>query len=32
MCGWLASHDVTNAAMECPGTYWRPVWAVLEHG
>ncbi|MDE0083064.1 MAG: IS110 family transposase [Gammaproteobacteria bacterium] len=27
---WLASHRVTDAAMESTGVYWRPVWAVLE--
>ena len=30
--GWLASHGVTDAAMESTGVYWRPVWAVLEDG
>ena len=28
--GWLASHGVTDAAMESTGVYWRPVYAVLE--
>ena len=27
---WLASHRVTQVAMEATGTYWKPVWAVLE--
>lgn len=27
---WLASHEVTQVAMEATGTYWKPVWAVLE--
>ncbi len=27
---WLASHGVTDAAMESTGVYWRPVSAVLE--
>jgi transposase len=27
---WLASYQVTQVAMEATGTYWKPVWAVLE--
>jgi transposase len=27
---WLAAHEVTQVAMEGTGTYWKPVWAVLE--
>ena len=27
---WLAAHRVTQVAMEATGTYWKPVWAVLE--
>jgi transposase len=27
---WLAAHQVTQVAMEATGTYWKPVWAVLE--
>lgn len=27
---WLAAHEVTQVAMEATGTYWKPVWAVLE--
>ncbi len=27
---WLAAHGVTQVAMEATGTYWKPVWAVLE--
>jgi transposase len=27
---WLLAHRVTQVAMEATGTYWKPVWAVLE--
>src|SRR6516165_1123679 len=27
---WLAAYQVTQVAMEATGTYWKPVWAVLE--
>jgi transposase len=27
---WLAAHRVTQVAMEATGTYWKPVWAILE--
>ena len=27
---WLGSEEVTHAAMESTGVYWRPVYAVLE--
>jgi len=27
---WLSSRNVTHAAMESTGVYWRPVYAVLE--
>jgi transposase len=27
---WLEAHDVGQVAMEATGTYWKPVWAVLE--
>jgi len=27
---WLASHGVTQVAMEATGVYWQPVWHVLE--
>ena len=27
---WLASHGVTDVAMEATGVYWRPVWHLLE--
>jgi transposase len=27
---WLKAHGVTQVAMEAPGVYWKPVWAVLE--
>lgn len=27
---WLISHQVTHAAMESTGAYWKPVWNLLE--
>jgi transposase len=30
MSDWLREKGVTHAAMESTGTYWKPVWAVLE--
>ena len=27
---WLAAYEVTQVAMEATGTYWKPVWVVLE--
>ena len=27
---WMASEGVTHVVMEATGTYWRPVWYVLE--
>lgn len=27
---WLAAHGVTDVAMESTGSYWKPVWNVLE--
>jgi transposase len=27
---WLEAHQVDQVAMEATGTYWKPVWAVLE--
>ncbi len=27
---WLQQHEVTHVAMEATGTYWKPVWHVLE--
>lgn len=30
LCDWLRAHDVTHAAMEATGVYWKPVWHVLE--
>jgi transposase len=27
---WLKSHQVTHAAMESTGAYWKPVWNLLE--
>lgn len=29
---WLAELKVTHIAMEATGTYWKPVWAILEDG
>ena len=28
--GWLATHRVSQVAMEATGVYWKPVWAILE--
>lgn len=28
--GWLVEHRVTQVAMEATGSYWKPVWYVLE--
>jgi transposase len=30
MADWLRARGVTHVAMESTGTYWKPVWAVLE--
>jgi transposase len=30
MADWLREHQITHVAMESTGTYWKPVWAVLE--
>jgi transposase len=27
---WMTAHQVTHAAMESTGVYWKPVWHVLE--
>lgn len=27
---WLAAHEVTHVAMEATGSYWKPVWHILE--
>ncbi len=27
---WMEAHGVTKIAMEATGTYWKPVWALLE--
>lgn len=27
---WLLSHEITHAAMESTGEYWKPVWNILE--
>ena len=30
LADWLAGREVTHAAMEATGVYWKPVWHVLE--
>jgi transposase len=30
MAGWFASEGVTEVVMEATGSYWKPVWYVLE--
>jgi transposase len=30
LADWLGTHEVTHAAMEATGVYWKPVWHVLE--
>ena len=30
LADWLASFEVTHAALEATGVYWKPVWHVLE--
>jgi len=30
LADWLTAHEVTHAALESTGVYWRPVYAVLE--
>lgn len=30
LADWLASHGVTHVAMESTGSYWKPVWNLLE--
>lgn len=30
LAGWLAGQGVTMVAMEATGSYWKPVWQVLE--
>lgn len=29
---WLMEHNVTHAAMESTGEYWKPIYNILEHG
>jgi len=29
---WLLEHNVTHAAMESTGEYWKPIYNILEHG
>jgi transposase len=30
LAAWMTAHQVTHAAMESTGVYWKPVWHVLE--
>ena len=30
LAAWMTEHQVTHAAMESTGVYWKPVWHVLE--
>lgn len=30
LADWLTSHQVTHVAMESTGSYWKPVWNLLE--
>lgn len=30
LADWLMAHEVTHAAMEATGVYWKPVWHLLE--
>jgi transposase len=30
MADWLRQQGITHVAMESTGTYWKPVWAILE--
>jgi len=30
LAGWLTAHEVTHVAMESTGSYWKPVWNILE--
>jgi transposase len=30
LAAWLTQHGVTHVAMEATGTYWKPVWYLLE--
>jgi transposase len=30
MADWLSEHEVTEVVMEATGSYWKPVWYVLE--
>lgn len=30
LANWMTAHQVTHAAMESTGVYWKPVWHVLE--
>lgn len=32
MAAWFAEEGVTEVAMEATGSYWKPVWYVLEDG
>jgi transposase len=30
LCDWLRGHEITHAAMESTGSYWKPVYNLLE--
>lgn len=30
LADWLAGHEVTHVAMESTGSFWKPVWNILE--
>lgn len=30
LADWLAAHRVTHVAMESTGSYWKPIWNILE--
>jgi transposase len=30
MAGWFTEHGVTEVVMEATGSYWKPVWYILE--
>src|SRR5262249_26593124 len=30
LADWLITHEVTHVAMEATGTYWKPIWQLLD--
>jgi transposase len=30
LAGWLVSEGVTEVVMEATGSYWKPIWYLLE--